>query len=97
MQPTRESNGANQLLFPYLALLKTGFTTHDISTTRRGLLHHGFTLTLFAQGGIVSVALSVGSLRPDVIGRLDSVELGLSSRHMMFRATASPTFTSIRL
>ena len=25
MRPTRESDGANQLLFPYLALLRTGF------------------------------------------------------------------------
>jgi len=27
-RPTRESNGTNQSLFPYLALLRVGFTRH---------------------------------------------------------------------
>ncbi len=29
MRPTRESHGANQLLFPYLALLQAGFARHS--------------------------------------------------------------------
>ena len=74
------SNGANQLLFPYLALLRAGFAHWSISELSRGLLHRDFTLTPDqVEGGIVSVALSVGSLRPGVTGRPDSLEFGLSS------------------
>ena len=57
--------------------------TDGITATGRGLLHHDFTLTRQLPGGIVSAALSVGSLRPGVTGRLDSVELGLSSLQIL--------------
>jgi len=50
-----------------------------VSGRQRGLLHRDFTLTTPKRGGIFSVALSVGLLRPGVTGRLGSVELGLSS------------------
>ncbi len=83
MQPTRDfwRCGPHRGLYlvPYLALLRAGFARCSISGDSRGLLHRDFTLTRLAAGGIVSVALSVGSLRPGVTGRLDSVELGLSS------------------
>jgi hypothetical protein len=40
-------------------------------------------------GGIVSAALSVGSLRPGVTGHPDSVELGLSSLYVVLERDCS--------
>ncbi len=47
------------------------------------LLPHRFTLTLADQGGLFSVALSLGSPPPDVIRHRFSVEPGLSSSRIL--------------
>lgn len=57
---------------------RRGLPHTNITTRMRSLLHYDFTLTRL-RGRFVSAALSVGSLRPGVTGRRDSVELGLSS------------------
>lgn len=49
--------------------------------SRGGLLPHRFTLTRARAGGLISVALSLGSPPPDVIRHRVSVEPGLSSMH----------------
>jgi hypothetical protein len=56
---------------PYLALLRVGFAVPPRVATRRGaLLPHHFTLTAHriadGVGGLLSVALSVGSHPPGV-------------------------------
>ena len=90
MQPTRKSNGASQPLFPYLAVLLVGFTPAAVTRDRRGLLHLVFTIAsdcLIGRrvGCLFSVALSVGSLRPGVTGHHGSLELGLSSLHLIMK------------
>jgi len=50
---------------------------------RGGLLPHPFTLTRPEPGGILSVALSLGSPPPDVIRHRVSVEPGLSSPYRL--------------
>ncbi len=47
--------------------------------SRGGLLPHRFTLARASTGGLISVALSLGSPPPDVIRHRVSVEPGLSS------------------
>jgi len=62
------------LMGPYLVLLRVGFSIAvECCHLRGALLPHHFNLTGFPVrkprrlGGILSVALSVGSRRPDVI------------------------------
>ncbi|GAC1369819.1 MAG: hypothetical protein NVSMB40_02280 [Aquirhabdus sp.] len=53
----------------YLVLLQVGFTVPVCYQTRGALLPHRFTLTTHSYepfGGLLSVALSVGSHRPGV-------------------------------
>jgi len=67
-----------------------------VARTRGALLPHPFTLTREAAGGLLSVALSLGSPPPDVIRHRASMEPGLSSArphrakspHMSGRAAA---------
>ena len=61
------------LMGPYLVLLRVGFTIAvECCHPRGALLPHHFNLTGIRRclGGILSVALSVGSRRPDVIWHL---------------------------
>ena len=95
--PPGNGNGTNQSLFPYLALLRAGFTHHVHYWTQSWSLTPRFHPYPPMAGGIVSAALSVGSLRPGVTGRPDSPELGLSSLYVRGRsATVPPAFTSLR-
>jgi len=55
-----------------------------------GLLPHRFTLTLFAQGGLFSVALSLGLPRPAVNRRHAFLESGLSSHMCSHPAIRAP-------
>ena len=67
----------------------SGWGLPNLPVTRKTgeLLPHLFTLTLVAQGGIVSVALSVGSPLLGVTQHPARAELGLSSR----RSERSPS------
>src|SRR5512146_1417908 len=57
-------------MLPYLVLLRVGFAVpRDVVLARGALLPHRFTLTTHPEGpfgGLLSVALSVGSRRPGV-------------------------------
>ena len=68
-QPTRERRGP-RLLFPYLALLRVGFTVPlPLPVARCALtapFHPYLCTTWWAIGGLFSVALAVGSRRPGV-------------------------------
>jgi len=57
-------------ILPYLALLQVGFTRPPCYQDAGALLPHLFTLTRANAGGMVSVALSVGSRRPGVTWHL---------------------------
>lgn len=63
-QSTRKSKRCGPHLFPYLILLRMGFTLTDLCRLCRELLPHDFTLT--PKGGLFSVALSIGLHRPPV-------------------------------
>jgi hypothetical protein len=80
---------------PIRSCSRRGLPCRTCRQARGGLLPHPFTLTLMTQGGLLSVALSLGFRDPlprprapaacrlpraDVIRRLASVEPGLSSR-----------------
>jgi len=71
--PIRSSNlpasDAGHAMDAYLVLLQVGFTVPVCYQTRGALLPHRFTLTTHLYrpfGGLLSVALSVGSHRPGV-------------------------------
>ena len=71
-RPTRTRRGP-RLKGPYLVLLRVGFSIAvECYHPRGALLPHHFNLTGIRRclGGILSVALSVGSRRPDVIWHL---------------------------
>jgi hypothetical protein len=72
-QPTRIRRGPRHV-DPYLALLQVGFTVPcGVSPARGALLPHHFTLTTHSEepfGGLLSVALAVGSRRPGVTWHL---------------------------
>src|SRR5512143_2281798 len=61
-------------MLPYLVLLRVGFAVpRDVVLARGALLPHRFTLTTHPEGpfgGLLSVALSVGSRRPGVTWHL---------------------------
>ncbi len=65
---------------PYSVLLPVGFTLdHGCYQPRGALLPHPFTLTRSTAGGLLSVALSLGSPPAAVNRHRVSVEPGLSS------------------
>ena len=66
------------LAFPYLALLRVGFTKPIRLRIAGALLPHLFTLTVFEHGGIFSVALSV-PYGPSSYEAHYPAEFGLSS------------------
>ena len=81
-QPTRKlrraaADAASSVTFPYLALLRVGFTKPIRFRTAGALLPHLFTLTCKA-GGVFSVALSV-PYEPSNYEAHCPVEFGLSS------------------
>jgi hypothetical protein len=78
---------------PYLVLLQAGFTLRGLSPAPRCALTAPFHPYLQIEGGILSVALSLGSHRVDVIHRLVSMEPGLSSSAQLpsAPATAQPS------
>lgn len=65
---------------PYLVLLQAGFTMPGLLPAPRWALTPPFhPYQPQAAGGLLSVALSLGSRRADIIRRLVSMEPGLSS------------------
>ncbi len=68
-----------------------GYQAARIATDAGGLLHHLFTLTFLAEGGLFSVALSGRLPRPGVSPASCSVECGLSSTPTSEAATVQPT------
>src|SRR4051794_18550075 len=69
---------------PIRSCSRCGLPSRPRCRERGGLLPHPFTLTRRAAGGLLSVALSLGSPPPDVIRHRVSREPGLSS-HAAFR------------
>ena len=86
-RPTRKAmrkpiRGPKPPAFPYLVLLPVGFTLPRPSPSARCALtapFHPYRQTSRCVGGLLSVALSLGSPPPDVIRHRVSVEPGLSS------------------
>lgn len=77
---------------PYSVLLQAGFTMRALSPTPRWALTPPFhPYRLRRSGGLLSVALSLGSRRVDVIHRLVSMEPGLSSGRANPPAAARPS------
>ena len=78
----RPGNGLTSLagsrVIPIRSCSRWGLPCRPCCQRRGGLLPHPFTLTPF-RGGLLSVALSLGSPPPDVIRHRVSVEPGLSS------------------
>jgi hypothetical protein len=68
---------------PYSVLLPVGFTVPPLLPGARWALTPPFHPYLLKEGGLLSVALSLGSPPPDVIRHRVSVEPGLSSRHRL--------------
>ena len=64
---------------------RRGLPCQPCCQSRGALLPHPFTLTRANAGGLLSVALSLGSPPPDVIRRRVSVEPGLSSTRKALR------------
>ena len=78
----RPGNGLGRLRgprHPYSVLLPVGFTVPALSPWPRWALTPPFHPYLPMEGGLLSVALSLGSPPPDVIRHRVSVEPGLSS------------------
>ncbi len=63
--PERQADRLNTR--PIWSCFRWGLPRHRSYLRRGALLPHHFTLTPLTRGGIVSVALSIGSRRPDVI------------------------------
>ena len=77
---------------PYSVLLQAGFTMRALSPAPRWALTPPFhPYRLRRSGGLLSVALSLGSRRVDVIHRLVSMEPGLSSGRANPPAAARPS------
>jgi len=86
MQPTRmikpgNGPGANACVIPIRFCSRWGLPCRPCYQRRGALLPHPFTLTSRMRGGLLSVALSLGSPPPDVIRHRASMEPGLSSPH----------------
>jgi len=67
---------------PIWSCSRWGLPCRSRCRVRGALLPHPFTLTAADSGGLLSVALSLGSPPPDVIRHRASVEPGLSSPHV---------------
>ncbi len=70
-------------VIPIRSCSRWGLPCHHCHQRRGGLLPHPFTLTMPRHGGLLSVALSLGSPPPDVIRHRISVEPGLSSPYRL--------------
>ena len=81
MRHTRDANQRQLICIPYLVLLQAGFTVRALLPDPRWALTPPFHPYPSIRGGLLSVALSLGSHRADIIRRLVSMEPGLSSRH----------------
>src|SRR5690606_3042769 len=66
-------------VIPIRSCSRWGLPCRPCRHGRGGLLPHPFTLAVPQDGGLLSVALSLGSPPPDVIRHRVSVEPGLSS------------------
>ena len=86
--PTRTARGEAPLPAPFPGTRRTvpirrcsrwGLPCRSGCPSRGGLLPHRFTLTPASEGGLFSVALSVGSPRPGVTRHRRFMESGLSS------------------
>jgi len=88
-QPGRRGGG-----LPYAAPIRScsrwGLPCRCCYQPRGALLPHRFALTSPKAGGLISVALSLGSPQPDVIRHRSSLEPGLSSRDKLPRHRRSP-------
>jgi len=92
---------------PCSVLLQVGFTDARVATDARGLLPHGFTLTLrrppedrrALKGGLVSVALSLGSPPLGVTQHpaLRSPDFPPANAHRRPPAAARATSTEVEL
>jgi|GEM_PF-4198765 len=78
MRPTRKVDGPRHPL-PIWSCFQRGLPSRPVTRNAGELLPHLFTLTSASRGGLVSVALSVGSPRPRLPGALCPVKSGLSS------------------
>ena len=81
MRHTRNASQRQLICIPYLVLLQTGFTMRALLPDPRWALTPPFHPYPLKRGGLLSVALSLGSHRADIIRRLVSMEPGLSSRN----------------
>ena len=68
---------------PIWSCSRWGLPCRPCYQVRGALLPHPFTLTHARMGGLLSVALSLGSPPPDVIRHRASVEPGLSSHRLL--------------
>ena len=95
-QPGRRSenrpDSENTVCHPYLVLLPVGFTVPTLLPAWRCALTTPFHPYLHrSAGGLLSVALSLGSPPPGVTRHRVSVEPGLSSPRLVSRAGARPS------
>jgi len=79
VQPTRTAARKRAMRSPYSVLLPVGFTVPRLLPAARCAFTAPFHPYLRDEGGLLSVALSLGSPPPDVIRHRASVEPGLSS------------------
>jgi len=97
-QPTRIATQGRAIGYPYLVLLRMGFTLPTMLPARRCALtapFHPYPCNFHdvknAIGGFLSVALSLGSRQPGVTRHPAFVEPGLSSNSIMPLATIQPS------
>ncbi len=97
-QPGRRSGNGPEGLRPHAAPIRScsrwGLPCRACCQPRGALLPHPFTLTREAAGGLLSVALSLGSPPPDVIRHRVSMEPGLSSARCASSGFAPQSRTS---
>ena len=91
-QPTRITMRKPMICDPYLVLLPVGFTLPYLLPDMRCALTAPFHPYLYKTGGILSVALSIDSRRPDVIRHRIFVKPGLSSLIWQAKKSGHPAF-----
>ncbi len=88
MQPTRATGRRMPYAAPIRFCSRWGLPCHCCYQQRGALLPHHFDLTASKYGGMISVALSLKLLPPDVIRHRSSLEPGLSSPTRVTREAA---------
>ncbi len=89
-QPTRMTGRRMPCAIPIRSCSRWGLPCRFCCQTRGALLPHRFDLTIPKNGGLFSVALSLGSPQPGIIRHRSSLEPGLSSPAQLPAQQRSP-------